>query len=212
MNNKDIEEQFRKKRLERQRQELHWYALFVQGNHERNIATALIEREKENLSLPDRLQKPEVVNQVFVPTRQVKRKWSDRVKVVDVVLTTGMIFVRMKLVNQRDVYIDPYIRHFLYDRDSRTPAVIPDSQMSDFMSVLNQDVDVSVCAPEVGDKVRILRGPYEGRTGYLIRKDNTSRFQLKLCHGLAFQFNISMSDVALVSPDAEDIIPDVRYK
>ncbi len=123
----DPKEQVKAILRERRKKELHWYALFVQGNHERSIATALLDRERENNALPTRMRKPAVVDQVFVPTKQVKRKWSDRTKVVDVVLTTGMIFIRMKLEYQRDLYIDPYIKHFLYDRDSHTPAIIPDA-------------------------------------------------------------------------------------
>jgi len=198
--------------LDRKKKEVHWYALFVQGNHEKNIAEKLNEREKENMSRPEPFRKPAVIERAYVPTKQVKRKWSDRTKIIDQVITTGLVFIQMRLENQKDIYIDPYIKHFLYDRDSRTPAIIPDEQMDSFIKLVGGVEDISVGNPELGDKVRILRGPYEGMTGLLIRKDKGCRFQLRLCHNLAFQFNINSEDVAKVVADAEDIVPDERYR
>lgn len=197
--------------LDRKKRELHWYVLFVQGNHEIKIAEKLNEREQENNRRPAPMRKPSVIDQAYVPTREVKRKWSDRTVTKAVVVTTGLVFVRMKLENQKEIYVDPYIKHFLYDRDNHTPAIIPDEQMNTFMQMMGVDTDISVGTPEIGDKVRILRGPYEGMTGLLIRKDKGARFQLRLCHQLSFQFNIKEEDVALVPADAEDITPDTRY-
>lgn len=206
------EEQLQAILRDKKMKEVHWYALFVQGNHERNIAQKLLDREAENKAKPTPFQKPVVVEKVFVATRKVKRKWSDRVKIVEQVITTGLIFIRMSLDKQKDIYVDPYIKHFLYNRDSRTPAIIPDAQMDAFIRLVAGDEDISMGEPELGDKVRILRGPYEGMTGLLVRKDNGCRFQLRLCHNLAFQFNINKEDVALVPSEALDVTPDERYK
>lgn len=194
------------------KKEVHWYALFVQSLHERKIVQLLNDREQENMSRPEPFRKPVVVEEAYVPTKEVKRRWSDRVKVIKQVLTPGLIFVRMKMENQRDIYVDSHIRHFLYDREKRNPAVIPDEQMELFKRVVAGEVDLSLCTPELGDKVRILRGPYEGYTAVVTRKDNSNNIKIQLCYNLAFQFSINQGEVALTTEDAVDRMPDERYR
>lgn len=196
---------------------LSWYALVVTPLHERQILEALT-------NVPDRFKRggkasrkpivpldPPV--EAYVPIREEKHKWSDRTKIVPVVLVPGIIFVRLRMVQDkiRVLSMDEHVKLFVYNKDRREPEQIPDEQIRMLMKAVESATDLSIQEPVVGDTVKVLRGPFEGYVGQIIRSDGGTKFQLRLTHNLAGVFSMSLDDIKVVSPDTLPEFPDQRF-
>lgn len=199
-----LREKREKQALTKRRETATWYVLYVKHNHERR----LVERFNQ-MELAERTDEEKDFHiEAYVPVRQVKRKWSDRIKVIDEVLTPGIIFVRLALKYQRKIYINSVaIRGLMYDKRKHEPVPIPDSQMSCFRKVVDGEEHVSMHEPQIGMKVRIEFGKFRGFVGKLIRVDESHKFQVQLNEQLAFSFQVKRENVVLVEQDAKRVIP-----
>ena len=106
--------------------------------------------------------------EVFLPLYREKRKWSDRVKTVEVPLYRSYIFVHCTRA-QLSTYasVEGVACPVYYCGE---PAVIRDSEIEEihkFLIVVDQSRIISE-----GDMVRILGGPFEKRTGRVTKIDN----------------------------------------
>ncbi len=195
----------------RRRNKLQWYVLYVTAQHERKIADAISKQEESiylQKQINGKLTDSDYKIKTYVPTQTVKRKWSDRVVEKQVVIIPGVIFLRLKLVDKQRIYIDTNIRSFLYNKDKREPEPIPDWQMYQFQQLVNENTDLSMETPEIGDSVKIVIGKFKGFVGELIRKNNgETKFQIRIA-GLAFPINISKEEVVKVEPGTLPELPD----
>jgi len=166
-----------------------WYVACVRSCQERKVA--------ERLSVSG--------FEVYVPIQKVRRRWSDRVKMVDKLLLSGMVFIRCSEENRKSVFDITYgVTFFLMDKTSskeHTPLVVPDVQMGDFMRVvraLNGEDEISVVTSQVapGDMVRVVRGPLTGMVCECAEVQNR--------HHLVIRLGILGS--ALVTVDAGDVV------
>lgn len=71
--------------------------------------------------------------------------------------------------------------HYIWDKSTRKPIIVPDKAMSDFMqisSVMSDDVmylkDITAKLRE-GCKVRVLEGPFKGVEGVVLRVKRSRR-------------------------------------
>lgn len=203
----EIQEFFRNKR----RNKLQWYVLYVTSQHERKIADAITQKEESiylQKQMNGTLTDSDYKIKTYVPTQTVKRKWSDRIVKKKVVIIPGVIFLRMKLIDKQRIYIDSNIKSFLFNKEKKEPEPIPDWQMYQFQQLVNENTDLSMETPELGDTVKITVGKFEGFVGMLIRKNNgETKFQIRIA-GLAFPINISKDDVIKVEPGTLPDLPD----
>ena len=99
----------------------------------------------------------------FLPEQTVRRKWSDRIKKVQVLLLPRYIFIRC--LNSKRVEIlqkVPSITGFMTDHNTRLAAVIRDKDLETFRLMVEYEdipvtVDSTVFSP--GDHVRVICGP-----------------------------------------------------
>lgn len=180
-------------RLKR-RAAIRWYVLYVRSNHERKVMELL---HKKNI-------------EAYVPQRMEKRKYSDRVVLRPALIVPGIVFVRISLNDKDNVYIDPAILGFMFDRTLREPEHIPDREMNQFMSIVDSDVHISMVKPMQGDMVRIIRGRFEGFVGQMVFDGNGHKFQIRLGEQ-AFIISVDANDVIKVSADSYSETPDERY-
>ncbi|MBR0038103.1 MAG: KOW motif-containing protein [Bacteroidales bacterium] len=201
---------------ERRQKELHWYAIYVTPLHERQLLEAYTgvpdpyartQRGRANRALA-KLDPP---IEAYVPIREEKHKWSDRTRIVPVVLTPGIIFVRIRLEERRRLYIADYVNAFLYNKDKKEPAAIDDEVMVQFRTIVEHETDISLVTPSVGDTVQILSGPYEGFVGEVVRDRGNALFQLRLTDNLAVALTIKEDQIKIVPRGTMRKIPDVRY-
>ncbi len=140
--------------------EARWYAIYTRSRHEKVVAEELWQREIES----------------FLPFREVVSQWKDRRKSVQFPLFPGYLFARFPLVERRlDILKLPSVVRIIGFNGE--PLPIPDEQVQAVktlvFSTLPFDPHPYVAA---GDRVRIIRGPLRGLTGFLAEKKTRCRF------------------------------------
>jgi transcription termination/antitermination protein NusG len=127
-----------------------WYALTVKPNHERAAAQSLECRGLE----------------AFLPLYRARRRWSDRVKELDLPLFAGYIFCRFPGVERARVLAAPGVTSVV--GFGSQPAVVPDNEIQAVRVMVGSGLPVSPWPfLRVGDRVRIEGGPLYGLEGIL---------------------------------------------
>lgn len=170
--------------LERRRKarEVHWYALRVSAQHERKLVEQLKEKDFE----------------AFVPVRQEKHRWSDRMKMVEQVLTPQIIFVRTCMEKKNDVFVSRDIKSFVYAPGDNKPSPIPDVKMADFIRLIDANYNFKMTLPLVGDDVMVLDGPLRGLVGNLVKIDGENQLIIHLNEAFGAQITIDPLSVSKV--------------
>lgn len=170
--------------------DLHWYVAYVRSCQELKIAERLGAKGIE----------------VYVPVQKVKRKWSDRVKLVDRLVLPGLVFIHCTEEVRVTVFGLTYgICYFLMDKTNDEPKVltVQEKQMEDFIRVvraLNGEDEISVVdyRVEPGDMVRVIRGPLAGFICECVEVQNRHKLIIRL----------GMVGAALVSVEISDIVKE----
>jgi transcription antitermination factor NusG len=112
----------------------------------------------------------------FLPVQTVKRKWSDRTKMVDVMILPRYIFIHCK--NAERVHILENVRSitgFMMDHDLDRAATIRDKDLDTFRRMVDYD-DLPVIIDEhnftPGDRVLVKYGPLMDRECELVEVSN----------------------------------------
>ena len=127
--------------------------------------------------------------QTFVPMcrRVVERKGQKEEKLVSAI--SNLCFVKAQ---QAD--LDAYLKglgearsaHFIWDKSTRKPLVVPTKAMEDFIKISLSNVDDVIYLHEInqklreGQKVRVKKGPFEGVEGTVIRVKRSRRVMVEL--------------------------------
>jgi transcription antitermination factor NusG len=139
--------------------ELQWYALYVRSRFEKVVAEHL--RGKGYAE--------------YLPTYQVRRHWSDRVKQVEKVLFPGYIFCRFDVATKMPIMMIPGVVSMV-SFGGRATAV-PVEEILAVQSVLNSGLTCVPCSFfKAGQRVRIERGPLSGLEGFVVETKNSWRF------------------------------------
>lgn len=129
-----------------------WHALYTSPRAEKKVEQRLKENGLE----------------VFLPTYITKRKWSDRVKNIEVPLFNSYIFIKCNeynLTNIRMVY--GVVGVVMYDKK---PAVIKEYEIDaikDFIKLTDKNKVISE-----GDIVEIMGGSFDHQSGKVIKLTN----------------------------------------
>lgn len=146
----------------------HWYVAYVKSCQEKKSREALSRLGVEN----------------YLPCRRVKRRWSDRIKVIEQPILPRMIFVRACGETQRkSLLTDVFgLCGYMMDPSVNRPAVVRDSQLEKFRFVVERlneadsgslaiSIEHSVIEP--GDMVEVTDGPLKGMKAECV--SNTGR-------------------------------------
>ena len=129
-----------------------WLAIQTRSRHEKKVADELKRRGVE----------------VFLPTIKQKRKWSDRVKIVDFPLFSGYVFVCIPAepkARLRVLSTDGVVR-FVGPTSSGTP--IPAIEIENLRTALLNDIPLRPLPfVKIGQRVRIRSGALAGLEGIL---------------------------------------------
>ena len=130
-----------------------WYALNVKHQHEFAVRAALEYQGCE----------------VFLPTCRVKKRWSDRVKQIEMPLFGGYVFVRFPAEQRIAVLETPGVFHTV--NFLGRPAAIPESEIETLRRAIASALPLRPWPQlEPGTRVRIERGPLRGVEGVLLRE------------------------------------------
>jgi len=127
-----------------------WFALRVRPRAEKAVASTLRGKGFEE----------------FLPLHRQKRRWSDRVKQVDLPLFPGYVFSRFELDKRQPILTIPGVLHVV--GFGRTPHPIDETEMSSLMAVVDSHRTVQPWPHQfVGERVRVTDGPLAGVEGTL---------------------------------------------
>ncbi len=167
--------------------EKQWLVAYVKMHHERKVRERLDSLGIEN----------------FLPIQKVLRQWSDRKKMIEKVVIPMMIFVRVSPDERKTVLTTPSVLSFMMLRGTRKHAIIPDKEMQMFRFMLDSsdgDITIESELPNIGDRVRIIKGPLMGLEGTLIASEKGKmRFTLQLNQLISATVHVEQSYVEKVS-------------
>lgn len=125
-----------------------WYAVTVKPQHEKAVAKALSYKRFTE----------------FLPVYQERRRWSDRMKVVETPLFPGYVFGRFPLDRRAAVLSTPGVRSIV-SFGSR-PEPIPEGEIAAVQAIVGSGLPVRPWPYwREGEFVMIVSGPLRGLTG-----------------------------------------------
>lgn len=154
----------------------HWYVAYVKSCQEKKVAESLSTLGVE----------------YYLPVQKVKHKWSDRWKVVTQLILPRLIFIRPSDESERiDLLNRIYgLIAYLPDRGSHRPAIVPDTQMHDFMLVVSKlfggsdysDNSIEILTDPImpGDMVHVVSGPLAGMDFECVRLSGKEHIVVRL--------------------------------
>jgi transcription antitermination factor NusG len=141
-----------------------WYAIYTRPRHERKVAVELGMRGIET----------------WLPTFCVRRRWSDRYRVVEEALFKNYLFVRVDDARRAES-VAPYGAVCLVTSGSGRPAVIPDPEVESVRIMVASDLPYNRHPfLKVGRRVRVRYGPLEGCEGTLVRRKGIDRLVVNI--------------------------------
>lgn len=136
-----------------------WYAVHTKSRHEDKATILLIQKSIET----------------FLPKMEVWSKRKDRKKRIEIPLFSGYLFVNIDdLTNERkvDVLRTHGVVRILGKPNSHIPVPVPDAQIEAIQRIIESKVEIQACMyPNVGEKARIVDGPFKGIEGVVLKSD-----------------------------------------
>jgi transcription antitermination factor NusG len=134
-----------------------WYALRVKPNHEKSVSAMLREKKIEE----------------YLPIFRSKRRWSDRVKEVELPLFPGYLFCRLNLnLGSRMPLLTTPGLLYIVGR-GKTPEPVEESEIQAIHSISASGLNYAPWQSlMIGQKVRLKAGPLAGIEGVLTRIGN----------------------------------------
>lgn len=128
----------------------HWYALYSRPRSEKKLAAALEQKGFE----------------VYLPLLTIRRKWSDRIKVLEIPAFPSYVFVYAELPKDGlSIKKIPYCVNIVHT--AGLPAEIDRADLELLKLAITEFADGLVVRDTanyaVGDKVRLKLGPFAGR-------------------------------------------------
>jgi transcription antitermination factor NusG len=140
-----------------------WYALYVRERYEKIVTANLIGKGYE----------------VFLPTYQSKRRWSDRTKVVEVPLFSRYVICRFDFRNRLPILTVPGV-HFIVGFGQTVTPIDPAE-----LNAVRLAVDSGLPYEpwpflKAGYRVRVEYGPLTGLEGFVLDVKNAYRLVISL--------------------------------
>jgi len=140
-----------------------WYALHTRPRFEKLAAKHLRDKGYEE----------------YVPLYRSTRRWSDRIKTVEMPLFSGYIFCKFDIQDRLPVLVVPGVLSIV--GMGKVPETIPESQISSLQQLVASG---NQCGPwpfvQAGRIVSVTRGPLAGLKGTVIEVKSSLRLILSL--------------------------------
>jgi transcription antitermination factor NusG len=133
-----------------------WYALYTRPRWEKKVNALLIQKGIES----------------YCPLNKVRRKWSDRVKIVEEPLFKSYVFVKVEEDHKTQVRMTDGVVNFVYWNGK--PAVIREKEIQIIRKFLDEYENVDVVKLDIkpDERVRIIAGPMMDQEGRVIEVKN----------------------------------------
>jgi len=158
-----------------------WFALYTRPRHEKQVFQELSNHGIE----------------AFLPTYKVRRRWSDRYKVIEEPLFKNYLFVRSAMDRYHQTLRLYGAVSFVKFDDK--PAEIPESEVDAIRRLVTSELPYNPHPYlKIGRRVRVRSGPLAGCEGILTRKKGLARLVLSI--NLLQQSVIAEIDADCVEP------------
>jgi len=129
-----------------------WLAVYTRPRWEKKVNQLLSDKGVES----------------YCPLNKVRRKWSDRVKVVEEPLFKSYVFVKVNDEDRSDVRMTPGVINFVYWEGR--PAVIKEKEISAIKRFLDEyeNVEVQPLEVKVNQRVKVTAGPLMDQEGQVL--------------------------------------------
>jgi transcription antitermination factor NusG len=140
-----------------------WYAVYARHQHEKTVAQILTRRGFDTL----------------LPLYESKRKWQDRMKILQLPLFPCYVFVRSRLTGRLSILNTPGVIGLV--SSAGKPVSIPSGQIEAIQRASDSGLPIEPHPLlRCGDLARVKFGPLAGSQGILIRKKNIYRLVLSV--------------------------------
>lgn len=132
-----------------------WYVLYTKSRHEKFVESQLLQKGIK----------------AFTPKIRLKRKWSDRIKIIEEPLFKSYCFAKFSLENKIEVVSQAGVVNIVHFRDQYIPV---EETIINSLKILMENklkLDPYPYLKE-GAKVVIKKGPLKGLEGYIVEKRN----------------------------------------
>jgi transcription antitermination factor NusG len=129
-----------------------WFAVYTRSRCEKKVYKLLKDNNLES----------------YCPLNRVRRRWSDRIKVVELPLFTSYVFVKIREARMEEVRRIPGVLNFVYWNGR--PAVIRDQEIENIQRFLGDYENVTVIRKELkpGNEVVVGTGPLMDKRGRVL--------------------------------------------
>lgn len=129
-----------------------WYAVYTRPRWEKKVAALLVQNGIES----------------YCPLNKVRRKWSDRIKLVEEPLFKSYVFVKVEESGRTVVRMTDGVINFVY-WDGK-PAIVKDKEIEAIKLFLDEYENVSLIKMDLkpNDRVRIVAGPMMDNEGKVL--------------------------------------------
>jgi len=164
-----------------------WFAVWTRSRQEKVVAATL-----HKLGVPH-----------YLPLKSELRKWSDRNQMVESPLFSGYLFVNINIFTHARLQVLKVPGVGALVSNQMGPLPIPDRQIEDIRRLITIGVECSAQPLlNVGDRVRVVRGPLAGIEGTLVRTHSTSRLLVSIeMIRQSLSVSILRSDVEFVTTE-----------
>ena len=129
-----------------------WLAIYSKPRWEKKVNQLLVEKGFES----------------YCPLNKVRRKWSDRMKIVEEPLFKSYVFIKVRDEDRTAVRMTPGVINFVYWEGK--PAVIKEKEINIIKRFLNEyeNVEVQPMDLQVHQRVKITTGPLMDQEGEVL--------------------------------------------
>jgi len=173
---------------------LYWYVGFTRSCLEKKVGESLAALGVE----------------YYLPIQKVRRKWSDRIKVVDKLVLPHMIFVRTDQDTRVKLLPQVYgLTGYMSTKGPYTPIVVPEKQMEAFRFMVDNasdEVTFEQRPLKPGDPIEVLFGPLAGMRGELIKTQKGDYVAIRLDSMGAAMVQVSSDTIRRYDPTKDEAI------
>ncbi len=164
-----------------------WYAIYTRPRWEKKVHNLLTQKGIE----------------AYCPLNKVRRKWSDRVKLIEEPLFKSYVFVRVTEDNKSEVRLTNGVVNFLYWNGK--PAIVKDREIEVIRKFLNEHENVALVKMDVktNQKVVITAGPFMDKEGMVVEVKN--KVAKVMIDSLGYILYADIEKTRLALPTAKNI-------
>jgi transcription antitermination factor NusG len=142
---------------------LKWYAIYTKPRWEKKVHNLLTQKGIQS----------------YCPLNKVRRRWSDRIKLVEEPLFKSYVFVNIEENGRTEVRMTDGVINFVYWNGK--PAIVKDKEIEAIRRFLNEyeNVELVKLDLKLNDPVIIAAGPLMDKEGKVIEvKNKVARVQI----------------------------------